>query len=268
MTCEEAQDLITALVDRELLDPERVSLESHLQECSDCRAAVEQQQRVKQALRESAERVRAPGALRDRILSDRRIFPGQSRRRWQDYIGPIPRPARAALAVALILAIAIPTFLLLKPRSEPIASAALKTYPLFATGELSVQRAENPNEVVEQLTRAVGGHFHPMGYDLSAMQLRPVAGLAREIQGRHILIAIYQGQGGTLFCYTFFGSEEDAPANAAKFFDPVKKINFYAFSQGSLNAILHREGEIICILASEMPMEQLLTLAKSKARPS
>ena len=107
-----------------------------------------------------------------------------------------------------------------------------------------------------------------MGYDLTAMQLRPVAGLVRDIQGRHILIAIYQGRGGTLFCYTFFGSEEDAPADAAKFFDPVKKINFYAFSQDGLNAVLHREGEIICVLASEMPMENLLALAKSKARPS
>jgi mycothiol system anti-sigma-R factor len=268
MTCDETQELITGLLDGELLDAERASLESHLQECPDCRLAVEQEKRVKRALHASAERVRAPGALRDRILSDRRIFPEKNRTRWQDYLWPKPRLALPALAVGLILTVALPAFFLLKPKSEPIASEALKTYRLFSRGELSVQRAENPNKLVEQLTRAVGGHFHPMGYDLTAMQLRPVAGLVRDIQGRHILIAIYQGRGGTLFCYTFFGSEEDAPADAAKFFDPVKKINFYAFSQDGLNAVLHREGEIICVLASEMPMENLLALAKSKARPS
>jgi hypothetical protein len=45
-------------------------------------------------------------------------------------------------------------------------------------------------------------------------------------------------------------------------------MNFYAFSRGGVNAVLHREGEIICILASAMPMDELLALAKSKAKPS
>ena len=268
MTCEEAQELITGLVDRKLLDPERASLESHLQECPRCRFAVEREQLLKQTIRGSAERMRAPSALRDRILSDRRVFPEKSQTRWQDYIWPIPHLARPALAAGLLLAIALPAFFLLKPKSEPIAAAALKTYDLFARGEFSVRRTENPDEIVEQLTRAVGGHFHPMGYDFTAMHLRPVAGLIREIQGRKILVVVYQGPGGTLFCYTFLGSEEDAPPNSAKFFDAAKKINLYAFSRGGVNAVFHREGAVICVLASEMPMEDLLALARSKAKPS
>ena len=268
MTCEEAQELITGLVDRELLDPERTSLESHLQECPRCRFAVEQEQLLKQTIRGSAERMRAPSALRARILSDRRVFPGKSRSRWQDYIWPIPHLARPALAASLLLAIALPAFFLLKPKSEPIAATALETYDRFARGELSVRRAENPAEMVEQLTRAVGGHFHPMGYDFTAMHLHPVAGLIREIQGRKILVVVYQGQGGTLFCYTFLGSEEDAPVNSAKFFDAAKNMNLYAFSRRGVNAVFHREGAVICVLASEMPMEDLLALARSKAKPS
>ena len=45
-------------------------------------------------------------------------------------------------------------------------------------------------------------------------------------------------------------------------------MNLYAFSRGPVNAVLHREGEVICILASEMPMAELLELTRSKARPS
>lgn len=145
---------------------------------------------------------------------------------------------------------------------------AVETYELFDRGRLTIRRVENPEEIVEELTRAVGGHFHPMGYDLTAMQMRPVAGLVHEIQGRKVLVAIYEGAGGTLFCYTFFGSEKDAPANAAKFIDSVKKVNFYAFSRGEINAVLHREGDLVCILASKMPMNELLALAKSKAKSS
>jgi anti-sigma factor RsiW len=268
MTCEEAQELITAQVDRELLDPERGSLESHLRECPGCRLAVEEERLIKQTIRSSAERMRAPNALRDRILSDRRIFPEKSRTRWRERLWPMPNLARPALAAAVLLAIALPAFFFSRGSGEPVAAAALESYDLFRKGALSVRRTDNPDEIVEQLTQAAGGRFHPMGYDFTAMHLRPVAGLAREIQGRKILVAIYEGPGGTLFCYTFSGSEEDAPPNSAKFIDPVKKINFYAFSRGGVNAVLHREGDIICILASEMPIDELLALAKLKAKPS
>jgi anti-sigma factor (TIGR02949 family) len=270
MTCDEAQELITALVDRELADAERASLEEHLEACPRCRHAVEEERSLSRTVRGRAQSVRAPAHLRARILSDPRIFPekSQSVRRWYDYSLRRPHLLGPALAAALLLAIALPTYWLLKPGSEPIAAAALETYQLFLNGDLSIQRTDNSNEIVEHLTRAVGGRFHPMGYDFTAMNLRPVAGLVREIDGRKILVAIYQGQGGTLFCYTFLGSEADTPANAARFFDSDKKMNFYAFSQGRINAVLHHEGEVICILAAEMPMEDLLALARSKARPS
>jgi len=107
-----------------------------------------------------------------------------------------------------------------------------------------------------------------MGYDFTAMNLRPVSGIVREIDGRKVLVAIYQGPGGLLLCYTFLGSEKDAPPNAARFFDSDKKMSFYAFSDGKINAVLHREGDVICVLASEMSMEELLALARSKARPA
>jgi anti-sigma factor (TIGR02949 family) len=270
MTCAEAQELITALIDQELGQAERSSLEEHLSECSGCRLAFEEESGLKQTIREAARRINAPGQLRDRILSDPRIFPEKNRLawRWQDYLRPMPPLLRPMLAFALLLAIALPLFYFSKPGSEPIALAALETYKRFLSGELPVQRTENTDEIVGQLTRAVSGHFHPMGYDLTAMKLRPVAGFVREIGGRKILVAVYEGQGGSLFCYTFLGSEEDAPPNAAKFFEAAKKMNFYAFSRGGVNAVLHREGEIICILASAMPMEELLALAKSKANPS
>jgi anti-sigma factor RsiW len=270
MTCNEAQELITAWVDGELRDSERSSLETHLVECDGCRHSLEEERALKQTISSYRERIHAPAGLRRRIVSDRRIFPERkpSPRGWRDYVRTPPLPVSAALAVVLLLAIALPTFVLLKSGSEPIAVAALETYDRFIEGQLPVRRTDDANEIVEQLTHAVGGHFHPMGYDLTAMGLRPVAGLVREIDGRKVLVAIYQGQGGTLFCYTFIGSEVDAPADAARFFDSQKKINFYAFSRGRVNAVFHREGEVICILASEMPMEKLLALAQSKAKPS
>jgi mycothiol system anti-sigma-R factor len=270
VTCDEAQELITALVDGELADAERASLEKHLEECPRCRHAVEEERSLSRTVRARAQSVRAPAHLRDRVLADPRIFPekSQSVRRRQDYSLRRPHLLGPALAAALLLAIALPMYWMLKPGSEPIAAIALETYELFLRGDLSIDRTENPDELVEHLTRAVGGRFHPMGYDFTALQLRPVAGFVREIEGRKILVAVYQGQGGSLFCYTFLGSEEDAPTDASRFHDVAKKMNFYAFSRGRINAVFHREGDIICVLASEMPLEELLALARSKAKTS
>ena len=264
MTCAEAEDLITALVDGELAGPERELLESHLHECAHCRAIMEEENAVRQKVRSHSALLSAPAPLRRKILADERILP-EPMPRWWEYFWLRPGLAGGAF-IGLILAIALPTFFALKTPREPLAAAALETYARFARGELSVERTENPKEVVAQLTKAVGGELHPMGYDFSTVDLKPVAGLVREINGRKILIAIYQGPGGTLFCYTFFGSEADAPAEAARFLDSARRMSFYAFSQGKVNAVLHREGQIICILASEMPMDDLLALARSKAQ--
>ena len=270
MTCGEAQELITALVDRALPEAERALLETHLHECADCRLALEEERSLKHAIHGTGAQMRAPDALRARILSDPRIFPEQGRpaKGWRDYLWPMTPVLRPALGGALVIAMVFSAFYFVGREKEPIAVAALESYDLFVKGKLPVSRPASADEIAALLTRAVGGRFHPMGYDFTAMDLRPVAGLVREIDGRKILVAIYQGPHGAILCYTFLGSEEDAPPHAAKFFDSEKKMNFYAFSRGVVNAVFHREGDVNCILASQMPMEELLAVARLKARPS
>ena len=270
MNCEETQEIITALVDNELDQRERSALEAHLNECSGCRLAFEDELALKQKIRQAGERMHAPAQLRGRILSDRRIFPEKRRsmRQWLENLWPASPVYRTAIALSFLILLILPPYYLSNRLSQPVGLAAIETYDSFRRGDLPFDRISNSDEMVRRLTQAVEGRFHPMGYDLSAMNMRPVAGVVREIDGRKILVAIYQGEGGSLLCYTFIGSEGDAPANAAKFFDPDKKMNFYAFSRAGINAVLHREGDVICILASEMPMDELLALARSKAKPS
>src|SRR5262245_37655 len=119
MTCEEAQELITAWVDGELLDPERSSLGTHLVECVGCQRTLEEERALKQAIRGYRERIHAPDELRRRIVSDQRIFSEQkpSPHGWRDYIRTLPLPVSAALAAVLLLAIALPPFVLLKSSS-------------------------------------------------------------------------------------------------------------------------------------------------------
>lgn len=270
MRCAEAQELITALVDNELVGAERSSIESHLKECAGCRFVYGQEQALKVRVRVAGAGLGAPAELRAKILADPRLFADRAkpRRLWRGLASPWrPAPYRAfALAAAILLV--LPVFYLIQPSPLGIALSALETHSRIASGAISLVKAASQEELKKKLTLSVEGTFAPMGYDLSAMGLRAVGGITREVKGRKILVAVYEGTGPMLTCYTFLGAEADAPESAGVFLDPHKQINFYLFSRGGMNGVLHREGDLICILVSKMPMSDLLDLARSKARPS
>jgi len=267
MTCDQAQELITALVDNELSVPERALIEGHLKECANCRSVYTMEAVLKKKVRSAAAGLAAPAELREKILSDRRVFPPsvvteQEPRPWA---GVFTRPV---FALAFLVLLLLPLFYLLRPQSPSLALAAIETHDKIVRHELAVISGDDPEAIKELLVRAVAGKFTPMGYDLSMMNLKPVAGMVQTVDGRRVLVALYQGDGGSLTCYTFPGTESDAPPQAQAFFDPDKKMTFYSYSVGRTNAVLHREGGLICILVSAMPMPDLLALARSKADPS
>jgi len=270
MKCEETQELITALVDHELLGEERTALESHLQGCPRCRWIYEQELALKNDVRTAGANLKTPAGLREKILSDPRIFPAkaQAAKGWKRLLWPEGIVFRPAWVFALLIILLFPALFLLQPTGEAVALAALETHQKIVEGDISFARSRDERELKTRLARSVGQSFAPMGYDLSMMKLLPIGGIVHEVQGRKILVVVYEGQGHSLTCYTLLGSEMDVPDHAALFFDPEKNIDFYAFSHGEINGILHREGEVICILVSKMPMSDLLALARSKAHAS
>lgn len=270
MNCEEAKELITALIDNELSGLERSSLEGHLKECPRCQTAYQDEMALKRDIRRAGTTLSAPAALRQRILSDQRLLPERSRKteRWAWLVWPARLASRPAFVAALLVLVIVPALYLMRPAPQPISLTALDTHDRILRGDISLIRAQSQEELRARLHRSVGERFAPMGYDLSMVNLRPVAGVVQDVKGRKILVTVYNGGGLTLTCYTFLGSEKDSPASAALFFDPEKKINFYTFSRNGVNGVLHREGSVICILVSKMPMQDLLDLARSKARPS
>ena len=80
------------------------------------------------------------------------------------------------------------------------------------------------------------------------------------------LMPIFTGIALAWNAYKQFASTNPQPSLDSITTITHDQLFFYAFSQGKVNAVLHREGQIICILASEMPMDDLLALARSKAQ--
>jgi anti-sigma factor RsiW len=263
MACEEYQELITALIDGELSDDERLAIEEHLQVCQGCRAAYLSENHLRQQTRAAARRLEAPPALRRAVeekLAARQLQPvRENALRARRFRTAAWRPAFAAAAVLAIVVV----LAYMRWPAPSISVAALEVHASAVEGK-TFARLDNPAAMRERLSQAVGGHFRPVVLDLSAMRLYPVSGFLRKIDGRDVLVTVYQGDGPAVTCFTFIGGEADAPQDADKFYDPEMRITFYSFSRNGINGLLHREGEVNCLLASKMPAADLLAIIRGK----
>jgi anti-sigma factor RsiW len=266
MRCDEAQELITAFIDGELTAGERLVLEPHLQVCEPCRQACAAESHLKQHIKLAARDVTAPAMLRDAIergfagrRSMFRAVAGERIRGWLGVSGWRPVFALTVLLVALATLMYAPW------PEQSIGFAALETHASILNRKTALVAAQNPAALREELARAAGHRFTPVTLDLSAMKLYPVAGFVRRIGGRDVLVTVYQGGGPTVTCFTFLGSEADAPSSAERFYDAAMQLNFYSFSVTGLSGVLHREAGVICVVTSKMPAADLLAMIRGKS---
>ena len=271
MRCEEAQELITGLVDNELSTQESELITAHFGECAECPRFFAHEYAFKRLLKRSAGQIQAPTQLRDKIASTRNRDPIETEwlsRPWR----ALPRSRSFALqAAALVTLLAIPFFsaqFWLKSAYRPIAPGMFQNYRQITAGEIVPIEMHGPSDLKTRLTRLVDRQFTPMAYDFSTMNIHLVGGMLQTIANRNVLVAVYRAHDLIIVCFTFVASEGDAPDVATIFFDAAKGINFYQFSHAEANAVMHREGNINCVLMSRLPMTDLLKLARAKAHPS
>jgi mycothiol system anti-sigma-R factor len=265
MGCEEAQELITALVDNELTGSERDRLQTHLAGCSPCQRAYAAEAELKQSVQRSSAVV-MPATLRRRIERNITTTAGKPRAKeayglgwWLNLRGWRPMFTTALVLVGIALGIYF------RWPPDGVVTTAIATHQDLLLGKTLLVRTDSPVALREQMARAVGGRFAPMAFDFSTIGLYPVAGFAQKIGGREVLVTVYEGRGPAITCYTLLGSEADAPANAERFFDADMKMSFYSYSRDGVNALLHKEGNVICILVSKMPSADLLALLRGKS---
>jgi hypothetical protein len=266
MQCDEAQELITARVDGELTADEKLAIEKHLEICDLCRRAFAVESNLKQRTRMAGRALAAPAELRQAIQAtvdgQRASAAGTRSGRGVWRLGGFDwRYMAAAAIVVFTLAGLIYT----RWPEENIGLAALETHASILSGKTLLARSENPAVLRSELARAVGDRFRPVALDLSMMKLYPVSGFVQRVGDREVLVTVYQGDGPAVTCFTFLGSEADAPDGAERFYDADMRVNFYAFARGGVNGLLHPEGEVICLLVSKMPAADLRAIIRGKS---
>ena len=266
MRCEEALELITGLVDGELSPAESSSIRAHFVDCPNCPQTYSLESSLKRALRQATMDIRAPAQLREKIIRKQRrsLWGAWASELWES----LPRISSLVTQAAVVAAlIAIPVLTARYWRSSihtPIVPGIFQNYGQITRGEIVPSKMTSLQQLKERLMQTVEGKFAPMAYDFSTMQLHLAGGMVREIGNRKVMVAVYKGNGATVICYTFVGSENDAPEIAEVFFDPENGMNFYQFFYSQTNAVMHREGNVMCILMGQIPRDQLLALARAK----
>jgi anti-sigma factor RsiW len=269
MRCDEAQELITARVDNELGVDERSAIDAHLKSCAACARAFEQESILKRRIHLTAQQTSAPVALRRAVVektsAKASVVKSSIWRSSRDGLA-LATWRRAFAAAILLLIVGSVTYTQWGvEKSENIAVAALETHKSVVSGKTELLRAVNLAAMRKELAHAVDDRFKPLVLDLSLVKLYPVAGFVQNIAGRDLLVTVYQGDGPAVTCFTFLGSETDAPQDAERYYDADMRINFYSFTRDDLNGVLHQEGEVICLLVSTMAPADLLALLRGKS---
>lgn len=243
---------INDLVSGELPDDQRRELEEHLATCEECQAELDAVQAIRGATRKLADAVSLPPG-----------FEEETRNRLE----PRPRASSAPrmwLAVAAAFLLAVWALVSLRTPPPPdLTRAALESFRLHQAGELPLAITTTDEAVLEGFF-ARQLDFDARVIDLRMMEFGLAGGRVHELLGRPSALYAYRGPDGrVVVCQMLPGTLEELPRP-----DEVheeREFTFHVYERDGLTAVFWLEGEILCVLASDMPAPELLALAREKA---
>ena len=246
------------LVDGRVTALPREALEAHLSECADCRREFEMLSALKRAA-VNLPRVELPQELADRIAASLTQADGtaahqridHATRRWSRWVVPM------GLAAALLVAVWVWS----RPTSSPPQSAS-DTAAQYVAGRLAMTSTESD-------ARALGAFFaervsFPVRvFDLGMMGYTLAGGRVHALAGNTSALWVYKSADGSMICQMYPGSVQALPPPAETRVN--NDITFAIYHVGGGTQVFWQEGDIVCVLASDLPAEQVVQLAIAKA---
>ena len=160
MTCHDARDQFSALVDDGLPAGERAVLDAHLATCADCRRELERFRRTVSLLHAVAP-VRAPAGFVDRVLEAARPVPWPRRLLRGLFV---PWPVKLPIEAAAIMLVAVGVALVYRATPELQQSAQVETYaPTAARVPDSAAQAPAPMSRETDVARQSGDALRDQG---------------------------------------------------------------------------------------------------------
>lgn len=248
---EELQDLL----DGRLAESRRAEVAAHVASCARCSKELAALAWVKREVPAHIAESAMPAALASRVRAtldaeDQRARPAAWRRRtW----------VVAALAAAALVVVVVRT-----RDSATLPELAARDFRAFdaGTAPLTVESADP--KVLEAWFARNGAPFLTRVINLNMMKYRLAGGRVHRLGARTSALFAYRGPGNVaLVCQMYEGRMADLPPAA-----DIREhdgIAFYVYRVDNLTLVFWQEGDVVCVLASSIPPEDVVQLAFAKA---
>ena len=243
MHCQEYKEMISAHVDGALELPERLAVESHLNECPKCTQMFLWETKMRSALKRKLSPIPARAALRERVMDQLGVTRKEGLFGWSYMAHGL------AAAFALLLIVAVPYLFWPGKVQEDILTDAIMRYQKVMQGIVESPQAAFPAARLLDLS--------PWGYRL-------LSGQTQWVKGQEGRVFVYRGREKEyLLAQEFDGAELSTPPEGRVM--RVSSQDFVSYSQAGVNLVAWKQKELLCILASTLPREKLLGLAQQLA---
>jgi hypothetical protein len=243
------EDLLAALADGSLPEPDRTALEERMAADPELANALAEQRRARDLIRAAAARIEAPAALRERLVIQQAEFELRGRRPPVQFPRPaIERGARPRRRLALFGGVAV------------AAAATLLIAVILPAGAPSVVEAATLSK--RPATEPVPPRPQVEGVAFPTWQQgtgwRAVGARTDELDGRRITTVFYE-KAGKRIGYTIVAGEALDPPTGAR------GGRFRVFESGGRAAVTWQRKDRTCILSgADVPAKTLVKLAAWK----
>jgi hypothetical protein len=246
MNCRGYGELIAAHVDGVLYFEEGREAQSHVDECATCRRIFVWERKAQNVIKPHLVAIAPPSGVKERIL-DNLNRKGRSR----EMVSWFFHSPRLAGSFALVMVVVLTTILWRNNSKEDLLSQAAAQYQMMTRGN-----SKFPSSSPSRAARSFD--LSPWGYHLLTSEVSATSGLTG-------ITSTYRNERSDyLLAQEFEGGNLSVPAGAKSL--QVAGKTFIIHSENGVNLIAWKERNLFCILASRVPLEQLLDIAQRVMR--
>lgn len=254
-------DELQELLDGRLGDELRGRVEAHVATCERCRQELEALQWIKQDVAKRAPKEDVPGELRDGIA---RMLDREEGSTRAAATSPTARWIWRAGAAAMVAAVAAAAWWFFFGGMETIPTAVAEDYRLYRTARMELELQTSSTEEMERFFEDQGISFDTRVFDLAMMNYAVRGGRVHEVACRRSALFVYQSPDGRrLICQMYPGHVSEL--SGERELRTNNEIDFYIYRLNEITLVFWQEGEVTCVLVSDIDSEEVVQLAFAKA---
>ena len=255
------KDEIQDLLDNRLDPPMRAEVERHLESCAECRREFEALRWTKLFAAKEFAAKEAPSELRQNILRTLKAEAGRPEAitpRRAQRLKPILAWAAALVALGVLALILIPK----QPRLPEVVARDFRD---CQTQKLTLELNTGDVKQMEAFYATHGVPFKVHVFDLGKMNYRLVGGRVQYLRGQPAALYVYRGPDNqVLTCHMYIGAASELPGGSVE--RENRGIKFHVYQVKGVTMVFWQEGKVVCVLSSDMPVENVVQLAFAKAK--